>query len=192
MKNAIIIHGRPDKEEYYDSTGPSSSNYAWIPWLQKQLLLHEIIAQAPEIPHAYEPDYPTWKKEFERYDMTPETILVGHSCGGGFLIRWLSEHPEVTVGKVVLVAPWLDPERKSTTDFFDFEIDSKIANRTKNFIVFYSDNDTIIGVQKTIMILKEKVKAAQFRKFHLGHFCIEDMPKGTFPELLEVLLVDIS
>ena len=100
MKNAIIIHGKPGKEEYYSDKYPSASNFQWLPWLQKQLLIQDIFAVTPEMPRAYEPVYEAWKKEFERHEVTSETVLVGHSCGGGFLIRWLSEHPDVKTGKV--------------------------------------------------------------------------------------------
>lgn len=31
---AIILHGMPDKEEYYDPANPSQSNRHRIPWLQ--------------------------------------------------------------------------------------------------------------------------------------------------------------
>ena len=107
MKNAIIIHGKPGKEEYYSDKYPSASNFQWLPWLQKQLLMRDIFAVTPEMPRPYEPEYKTWKREFERHEVTSETVLVGHSCGGGFLIRWLSEHPDVKTGKVFLVAPHL-------------------------------------------------------------------------------------
>lgn len=183
MKNAIILHGSPDKDEYYDANVPSCSNYHWLPWLQKQLLVNEIAAQTPEVPHAFEPHYPTWQREFERFDITPETVLVGHSCGGGFLVRWLSEHKDTRVGKVVLVAPWLDPDRAETTDFFDFEIDPDLVARTAGLTIFHSDND-MESIQKTVRILREKLTGHSYREFHNhGHFCIEDMPVE-FPELL--------
>ena len=79
MKNAIIIHGAPDKEEYYSDKYPSASNFQWLPWLQKQLIMRDIKADTPEMPHAYSPQYDVWKREFERFDITSETILVGHS-----------------------------------------------------------------------------------------------------------------
>ena len=187
MKNAIIVHGRPDKEEYYDTKFPSASNSHWLPWLQKQLLVHDITAYTPEIPHCFNPQYDVWQKEFERYDITPETILVGHSCGGGFLIRWLSEHKKVKVGKVVLVAPWLDPDREGTTDFFDFTIDPDLVKRTKQLTIFHSDNDDE-SIQKTVRILKSKLKGFAYREFHnYGHFCFEDMKTKAFPELLKEL-----
>ena len=76
MKNAIIIHGRPTKEIYYSDEYPSSSNFAWIPWLQKQLIIHDIKADTPEMPLAFEPDYEIWKKEFERFEITEATIFI--------------------------------------------------------------------------------------------------------------------
>ena len=188
MKNAIIIHGRPDKEEYYDLKYPSCSNSHWLPWLQKELLVHEISAHTPEIPHAFDPDYNVWKKELERYEITSETILVGHSCGGGFLVRWLSEHKDKTVGKVVLVAPWLDPDRESTTDFFDFEIDPTLPQRTASFTIFHSDND-YESIIKTVKILQNKIDGISFQEFHkYGHFTFEAMKTIEFPELLKTLL----
>lgn len=111
MKQAIILHGKPSKKEFYDPNLASTSNYYWLPWLQKQLAMRDIPAWTPEVPHAWVDDYETRRKEFERYDVTPGTALVGHSCGAGFLIRWLSEHPDVRVDKVVLVAFWVDPQR---------------------------------------------------------------------------------
>jgi hypothetical protein len=188
MRNAIIVHGMPSKEEYYDPELPSSSNYFWIPWLQKQLLMREIAAHTPEIPSAYKPHYPSWRKEFERFDILPDTILVGHSCGGGFLVRWLSEHPEVTMGAVVLVAPWLDLEREFTTDFFAFEIDSTLAARMSKLVVFNS-NDDVQAIQASVRLLRDKIAGLTYREFQdHGHFVEESMEGPAFPELLEEVL----
>lgn len=90
MKNAILLHGACDKEEYFDDQYPSLSNSHWFPWLQKQLLINGVLAQTPEMPDAYAPNYDKWKSEFERMEINENTVLVGHSCGGGFLVRWLS------------------------------------------------------------------------------------------------------
>ena len=37
-RNAVILHGQPSREEYYDPNAPSMSNAHWLPWLQAQLL----------------------------------------------------------------------------------------------------------------------------------------------------------
>lgn len=192
MKNAVIIHGKPapGQQEYYNPDFPSPSNSHWFPWLQKQLLMEDIATQTPEIPNSWKPEYPLWQKELERYDITPKTILVGHSCGGGFIVRWLSEHTNVNVGKVVLVAPWLDPDRGEATDFFDFTIDPGLAGRTAGLIIFNSDDDAP-DIHKSVHMIRDTVPGTTYREFHnYGHFCHENENLATdvFPELLEEAL----
>jgi len=188
MKNAILLHGTPSKEEYYSLEYPSASNAHWFPWLQKQLLIKDIPAVTIEMPSSYLPDYSLWQTEFERFDITPETILVGHSCGGGFLVRWLSEHPEIQVGKVVLVAPWLDPNNEKENDFFDFVIDSDFPIRTKGVVIFNSEDDAsdVQTSVKEIMGETDEVILREFREY--GHFCLGDLGTDAFPELLEEIL----
>jgi uncharacterized protein len=189
MKNAIILHGMGSKEEYYSLEYPSGSNSHWLPWLQKQLLTRDILAVTIEMPHNFAPDYAVWRREFERFDITPETILVGHSCGGGFLVRWLSEHKDVKVGRVVLVAPWLDPNKEDTTDFFDFEIDTALVARTDGITIFESDNDDVSGVAPSVSLIRENVAGVKHILLNgYGHFCLGDMGTVEFPELLEEVL----
>jgi len=191
MKNAVILHGLPDKEEYYNSNFPAQSNAHWIGWLHKQLQLNDIFTQAPEMPLSFKPEYKIWKKEFERYDIGPSTLLVGHSCGGGFLIRWLSENKEAKVGKVILVVPWLNPDdnpKYDTGDFFEFDIDPDLVGRTTGTVIFRSSND-FSDVLKSIDILKNNLKNIKIRNFqNYGHFCERDFKTDKFSELLEECL----
>ena len=189
MKNAIILHGMPGREEYYSTKYPSASNFHWLPWLQKQFLIADILAVTPEMPNSFSPDYFIWKREFERFDITPETILVGHSCGGGFLVRYLSEHKNVKVGKVVLVAPWIDPEKELSNGFFEFEIDKDLVNRTKRVTIFHSDNDSkdINTSVDLITNVVGDIKLTVFKGY--GHFIPGDMESSEFPELLEESLL---
>jgi len=39
-------------------------------------------------PYGANYSYKEWVMEFERFDTNKETILIGHSTGGGFLVRW--------------------------------------------------------------------------------------------------------
>ncbi len=185
--NAILLHGTCDKEEYFSDQYPSLSNSHWIPWLQKQLLIANVPTATPEIPNAFYPDYRVWKKEFERFDVNKNSVLVGHSCGGGFLLRWLTEN-KLIIKKLVLVAPWLDPKRKKTKDFFEFMIDPKIQERAGEIHIFISkdDNEDIIISVKTI---KGKFPDAIIHEFvDKGHFCFEEMKTEKFQELLNVIL----
>lgn len=188
MKNAILLHGRPSKAEYYDSKVPSASNAHWFPWLQKQLLIHDIKVDTPEVPLAFNPQWDLWVKEVERFDINLETILVGHSTGAGFWVRFLSEHPKISVDKVVLVAPWLNVKHEDSTSFFDFEIDPGIVEHTNKFVIFSSDNDGIDMINTTSYLL-EHLPNAHFKNFHhYGHFCFDDLKTVEFPELLNELL----
>lgn len=188
MNNAVILHGTLSKHEYYSSDYPSLSNSGWFPWIQKQLLIHDIAAATPEIPHAYAPDYEQWCHEVERFDTTEKTILIGHSCGGGFWVRYLSDRPQLKVGKVILVAPWLDPDNTKQNDFFKFEIDPDLAARTKGLTIFHSDND-MGNIHKSVATLREKIKDTEYKEFHnYGHFTFEHMKTTEFPELLKEAL----
>ncbi len=187
MKKAIIIHGYNDKTEYEDTSRPAPSNDHWIPWLQRQLLLRGIETQTPEMPGFYEPNYEKWKEMIERFSPDEDTIIVGHSCGGGFIVRWLSENKQ-KIGKVVLVAPWLDPTKVIDSEFFNFEIDQNISDRTSGLTVMYSDDDHP-EILKSIEILKSKLKNVEFQEFHgKGHFTLSCLKTDKFPELLEEIL----
>lgn len=190
MKNAILVPGRPDKAEHYDPRRPSNSEDHWFSWLKRQLILRDIHAVALEPPFPFRPRYDVWKREFERFDITPDTMLVGHSCGGGFLVRWLSEHTDIKVGRVVLVAPWVNPDNNpasDTADFFSFSIDRTVAQRTAGLVVFYSTDDEP-SVLQTVEIIRASTEGVSFREFRgYGHFCAENLKTAGFPELLESL-----
>jgi predicted alpha/beta hydrolase family esterase len=188
MKNVILLHGLPSKKEYYNSNWPSASNSHWFPWLQQELMVNEIKADTPEVFRVFELHYESWVEEVERFPIGPDTILVGHSAGAGFWVRYLSEHPEIFVDKVILVAPWLNLDREYNSDFYDFEIDPSIAEHAKDFIIFSSDNDGQ-AMQDSVEYLVEKLPNVSVQTFHeYGHFTQRTLKDNTFPELLEAIL----
>lgn len=187
MKAAIILHGMPSKAEHYRKEGKSNSNKHWLPWIQHELIIHDILAQTPEFPHPYNPVYEGWFEVFQRFEINEDTMLVGHSCGAGFLIRFLSEN-NVKVGKVALVAPWLDPHKTLKTGFFDFEIDKEMVKKTAGIKIFFSTDDSQ-DVTVGTNYLREKLKDVEVEEFNdKGHFCFEDMQTEKFPELRTFLL----
>lgn len=183
--NALIIHGMPSKEEY--DNNPYVGQYHWYQWAKGELENKGMHTSVPDMPMAYNPSYESWKTEFEHLEIKKDTILIGHSCGAGFIVRWISEHKDVHVGKVVLVAPWTDPDYTLDTGMFDFEIDEGIASRTDGIHVMYSVDDEM-EILKTVAILKEKLPAIDYIEFgNKGHFCLEDLGGPAFPELMDVL-----
>lgn len=187
MKTAIIIHGRPEKDEYFDEDFLSPSNSHWLPWLQKQLLINDILAQTPEFPNAYCPVYEEWKIIFEQFSIDEDTILVGHSRGGGFLVRYLSEN-NISVGTVCLVAPSLMPNPKSENGFSGFEIDPALLERATALHLYYSTDDEP-GILESVGAIKAALPDMVVHEFaDKGHFTEEDLGSTEFPELLEVIL----
>lgn len=186
MRKAIILHGKPSKEGYYNPNRESQSNEHWIPWLQHELIIRDILTQTPEWPKPYEPDYKEWLKTFNQFEVDGETILIGHSCGGGFLVRWLSEN-NVKVGKVYLIAPSLNP-RQTINGFYDFDMDSNLVAKTRSVTIYGSTNDDK-SIKDSIKTLRDTIKDVKYREFKdYGHFCFNDMKSREFPELLKEVL----
>jgi len=187
MKTAIILSGMPSKEEYYNPEKPAQSNKHWIPWIQRQLIINDILAQAIELPEPYSPVYEKWASVFEQFKIDQETILIGHSCGAGFLIRWLSEN-KVKVSKVALIAPWLNPKKRLKTNFFNFKIDKDLTDRIESLSIFYSTDDRADTLE-SVSILKSSLKKIRLKEFtNKRHFTLSSMKTEEFPELKDELL----
>lgn len=181
MKQTIIIHGAPYKDEFYKPEKPTPSNGNWLPWLQKQLAMRDVLCQSLEFPRPYDPIYADWVSVFEQMKIDEETTLIGHSCGGGFLLRYLSENKNLKPGKVVLVAPWIDPKHELSTPFFDFTIDSKISDRI-DFHIFLSLDD-FEGCLESFEIIKKALPLAHYHEYtDRGHFDTQEIP-----EVLELI-----
>ena len=65
MKTAIILHGMPSREEYFDIGNPTPSNMHWLPWIRQELIENGVPAETPELPEPFLPVYENWKKVFE-------------------------------------------------------------------------------------------------------------------------------
>jgi predicted alpha/beta hydrolase family esterase len=185
--NAVIVHGTCERTEYFSPDHPSLSNSHWLPWIQKQLLIEGIATQTPEMPDAYDPVYPLWKRELERFDIGPATLLIGYSCGAGFLLRWLSEN-SMSVAKLILVAPWLDPGRTRTRGFFDFEIDPSLHARVNDIHLMVSNDDHPSILESVRQIVEALPRIAVHRFDRLGHFTTTDLGSAAFPQLRAVVL----
>lgn len=159
----------------------------WLPWIQRQLILHDVLAQTPELPEPYAPIYEKWCSVFEQFHIGKETALIGHSCGAGFLVRWLSENQR-RVGKVVLVAPFLDPDGDEIeSNFFDFKIDPKMIDRADSLHMLFApeDDEEILSSVNQIKNAIPRIRTIEIPG--KKHFTYRDMKTQEFPELLDVL-----
>ena len=183
MKKAIIIHGWTKFEDWKQLDRPSPSNEVFIPWLSKQLMVREIHPIAIEMPNSYAPNYEIWKKELERFELDEETILVGWSCGGGFLLRYLSEN-NIRVRKLVLLSPWIGTfdndidKYEFDESFFDFELSESIYGRVLEDIILLEAEDEGKEVLMSIEKIKSKLKNINYKIVEGSgrHFFEENQP----------------
>lgn len=105
----------------------------------------------PQFPTPENQTLENWFKVFENYEKlySAETIVVGHSLGGAFLLRVLEKYSDIKVklagfvGTLIGVLPIknYDGDKLFIKDPFDWE---KIKNAAQNFLIFHSDNDPYV------------------------------------------------
>lgn len=180
MKTAFIFHG---------TEGYPEEN--WFPWLKGKLEQkgHKVFVPQFPSPPIVPAKISEWFDVLKNYEkeVNEETILIGHSLGGKFLLRVLEEleHPVKAVffvGTPIGISPIANNERDNafTGNDFDWE---KIKSNVKNFIVFQSDNDPYVGLGNGEELAKNLGVELSFVP-HAGHF---NKIAGylSFPQLLE-------
>jgi len=188
-KKVIIVHGCPSSsKELIDINDPGSYYKHWIPYIKKELTARGIKTETPLMPRPWEPDYETFKKEFEKYPVSEDTILVGHSCGCAFLVRWLGESKK-KITKLILVAPWKIPKANDVAreKFYVYPIDETINDRVGEIVIFTSDDEAENG-KKSLEIYKESLDSKVIELKGKGHYIFRDMGTEEFPELLKEII----
>ena len=178
----IILHGCPPTQEMV-----TPIEKRWMNWLAEELHKKGYNAIAPELSTSWQPLYQTWKKEIEKFSVTNESVLVGHSCGGAFLVRWLLETKTV-VKKLILVAPAKVPETENDTrkDLYDFELPTKTPHLADEIVLFIS-NDFPHHLKSQELYIKA-LHPRVIKLENKGHFLFFQMKTNAFPELLDEVL----
>ena len=187
-KKCIIIHGCPSDVEKAMDPKRRTYDKHWIPWTKKQLIANGIETETPLMPSPWYPDYEKFKAEFEKYNVDENTILIGHSCGCAFLVRWLGETKK-KIFKLILVAPWKIPDKddKYRKKFYIYSIDETMKERAKEIVMFTADDEEEDG-KKSLKIFHEALDGEIIELKGRGHYRLKDMGTEEFPELIEVIL----
>lgn len=155
QKQVIVIHGG-DSFDSYDKFIDSLKNWEvslksflprhdWKMNMQKDLG-EDFQVLTPRMPNKQNARYEEWKIWFER--MIPfvqdEVVLVGHSQGGLFLAKYLSENkfPKKIKGLFLIAAP-----HSETREIGDFALSGSltgISEQCKNIHLFQSKDDPVV------------------------------------------------
>lgn len=198
MKDLIFIHGGQSFSRYEDfltylSTTPIGDPCAekpkrWKHTLRADLSDHYRVL-LPSMPNSENAHYQEWKLWFERFlaFVSGEVVLVGHSQGGYFLAKYLSENTvSVPIRALYLIAAPSGPDDFGGEDGGDFRFDPARAaqglRQAEHMYLFHSTDDPVVPFShaERYSELLPQAKLVQYKD--RGHFLDE-----TFPELIEHL-----
>jgi len=164
MKNILIIHG---------TEGYPEEN--WFPWIKNELegCGYQVIVPQFPTPQNQNPEY--WFETLKTYEslFNEETVLIGHSCGGAFLLRVLEKiNARIKVAVFVAASAGVKPikyyeiDRPFVEEPFDWD---KIRSSAEHFLVFHSEDDPFICIENGELIAKE-LGTDLIRLKDAGHF----------------------
>ncbi|MEK7170004.1 MAG: alpha/beta fold hydrolase [Patescibacteria group bacterium] len=142
-RNVFIFHG----------TG-GNPNENWFPWLKEKFEKTGYTVFVPQFPTPEGQSVKAWRKILDGYEeyINKDTIFIGHSLGGLFLLRLLEQLPHKVkgayfVGTPIGIRPLLNYERDSAfSGGFDFNRD-ELKKKADTFVVFHSDNDPYVCLE---------------------------------------------
>ena len=138
----------------------------------------------PAMPNYSNVKYIEWKIWFEKLFpfLEKEIVLIGHSLGGIFLARYLSENkfPKKILAMILVAAPYDDKRSITRSSGFALKKDlSKIQDRTEKLIFYHSRNDKSVPF-KCFEKYKKLLPKASFKELKgRGHF-----RQNNFPEIV--------
>lgn len=158
----------------------------WQPTLREALQdTHEVYY--PVMPNSKNAKYQEWKIWFERYHafLRDGVILVGHSLGGYFLAKYLSEETmPMRVHSLYLLAAPFENDDFGGEDGGDFAFDSLnlfyLANQVGAIYVLHSKDDPVVPYRHALKYEQALPKAELVTFEDKNHFLLE-----TFPEFIE-------
>lgn len=196
MTQILTIHGGTtfanydDYLEYLRSAPVHPERMTFKPmWreLLQQNLGPSYTVLSPSMPNKTNAKYSEWKLYFDKIVniLEEDCILIGHSLGAIFLVKYLSENKIPTnIAKTILVAaPHSD---ESTEDLTDFKLDATIpelfAQQAGEVTMLFGSDDPVIAPVE-IERYRQALPSAEIRVMSApDHFMREE-----FPEVLDAI-----
>ena len=193
MKQVIVIHGGNTFSNYEDylhylSTKPiiiDGLRYqpSWKERLQEDLGSNYDVL-LPRMPNGTNARYSEWKLWFDNLTsiVTDGCILVGHSLGGIFLAKYLSENrfPSKIEATILIAAPYDDESEEDLGDFKLDTVSEQFSSQAGKVTLFFGNDDPVIAATE-IEKYKHDLPTADFHIVSApDHFV-----RPAFPELVE-------
>lgn len=191
----IYVHGGDafeNKKDLYEllrsrTFDPYAAPYGkWRDYLKDELALtHDFIFM--QMPNSFMADYEAWKIWFEKVIpyLRDGVILIGHSLGGGFYLRYLTENRlPVHVHQLHLVAGVVDNVDCPSIGGFKIDVTKwpGFASDIDEVHLWHSEDDTSVPIHHSERLLQLYPKALLHRFTDRGHFLTPE-----FPELLAAI-----
>jgi len=164
--NVVIVHG---------AYGYPEEN--WFGWLKRSLVSEKMVCHVPALPTPENQDLQTWLGTFNRaveHLINEKTILIGHSLGAAFILRWL-EASKQHIQAAVLVGAFIGSVGHEQFDtinqsFFQTAFDWKLIKEcSQHFISYYGTEDCYVSRNQFDMIA-DHLGAHKIIIAKAGHF----------------------
>ena len=135
---------------------------------------------APRMPNGTNAVYTEWELWFSRIlpALSDDIILIGHSLGGVFLARYLSEHTSpVRIRATMLVAaPFCDDDPDESLNGFVPPADLSLLDSQGELFIYHSTDDPVVPFTHAEHYTKALPRATLRTCEGMGHFNIESFP----------------
>ncbi len=190
-QHLVIIHGGTTFETYEEYirflesctvTLESFARNNWKDGLGEMLPQFEVVY--PKMPNKNNARYREWKIWFEKIVplLSDSVVLVGHSLGGLFLAKYLSENEfPKKISQLHLVAAPYDTEviKDSLVDFALTNTVESLAQKADAIFLYQSKDDTDVAYEDVLKYKRDLPHAELVVFESRGHF-----RQATFPELV--------
>lgn len=184
--NIIFCSGVMSPDEDWDNKIYRPTK-RWKEWLQFMVEAeHDVIMQIPQFPHAHAllMKYEEWEKIMNTQEINSDTVLIGHSAGGGFVLKYMALHPELKVKQIILVAPWIDTENFQPNKFYQgFDLNNKILKQSSSGCDLMISDDDYPHILSSYDKISNQMPDIRIYKYSgHGHFVSE-----TLPEIMQII-----
>ena len=153
----------------------------WKDTLQEELGSAYDIFQ-PRMPNSTNAHYNEWRIIFDKIleKVDEDVVLVGHSLGALFLVKYLSDNnPTKKIKSLFLVAAPFDGETKESLGSFVLD-SSKVENvrkKVSSIILYYSKDDPVVSFSESDKYMRKLPQATLHTLDGRGHFKQEKFPE---------------